>query len=108
MASWGLDDRGGLSSGVTYGHVGFLVTNPGPARASASSKKTFARVGNISNVLGPHTKTRAMPFITYMVGGGLAPIFIPMIVAVTIICLSGIMENHEHEGKFFNDRLRLR
>jgi hypothetical protein len=49
MASWGLDDRGGLISTATYGDVGFLVANPDPA----SSKKTFVSVGNISNVLGP-------------------------------------------------------
>lgn len=49
MASWGLDDRGGLFSTATYGDVGFLVANPDPA----SSKKTFVSVGNISNVLGP-------------------------------------------------------
>jgi mRNA-degrading endonuclease YafQ of YafQ-DinJ toxin-antitoxin module len=49
MASWGLDDRGGLFSTATYGDVGFLVADPDPA----SSKKTFASVGNISNVLGP-------------------------------------------------------
>jgi len=49
MASWGLDDRGGLFSHATYGDVGFLVTNPDPM----STKKTFVRVGNISHVLGP-------------------------------------------------------
>lgn len=49
MASWGLDDRGGLFSSATYGDVGFLVANPDPS----SSKKTFVSVGNISNVLGP-------------------------------------------------------
>ncbi len=49
MASWGLDDRGGLFSAATYGDIGFLVANPDPA----SSKKTFVSVGNISNVLGP-------------------------------------------------------
>jgi hypothetical protein len=49
MASWGLDDRGGLFSHATYGDVGFLVTSPGPA----STKKTFVSVGNISEVLGP-------------------------------------------------------
>ena len=49
MASWGLDDRGGLFSVVTYGDVGFLAANPNPV----SSKKTFVGVGNISNVLGP-------------------------------------------------------
>ena len=49
MASWGLDDRGGLFSTATYGDVGFLVANPDPA----SSKKSFVSVGNISNVLGP-------------------------------------------------------
>jgi hypothetical protein len=49
MASWGLDDRGGLFSTATYGDVGFLVADPDPA----SSKKAFVSVGNISNVLGP-------------------------------------------------------
>ncbi|KAH9054159.1 hypothetical protein EDB87DRAFT_126663 [Lactarius vividus] len=49
MASWGLDDRGGLFSKATYGDVGFLVASPDPA----STKKTFVSVGNISHVLGP-------------------------------------------------------
>ena len=49
MASWGLDDRGGLFSKATYGDVGFLVSSPDPA----STKKTFVSVGNISHVLGP-------------------------------------------------------
>ena len=49
MASWGLDDRGGLFSKATYGDVGFLVASPDPA----SNRKTFVRVGNISHVLGP-------------------------------------------------------
>jgi len=49
MASWGLDDRGGLFSKATYGDVGFLVASPDPA----STKKTFVGVGNISHVLGP-------------------------------------------------------
>lgn len=49
MASWGLDDRGGLFSHATYGDVGFLVVNPDPA----STKKTFVSMGNISHVLGP-------------------------------------------------------
>lgn len=49
MASWGLDDRGGLFSTAAYGDVGFLVANPDPS----SSKKTFVSAGNISNVLGP-------------------------------------------------------
>ncbi|KAH9007209.1 hypothetical protein EDB86DRAFT_3069880 [Lactarius hatsudake] len=49
MASWGLDDRGGLFSKATYGDVGFLVASPDPA----STKKTFVSVGNIGHVLGP-------------------------------------------------------
>jgi len=49
MASWGLDDRGGLFSNATYGDVGFLVASPDPAM----TKKTFVSMGNISHVLGP-------------------------------------------------------
>ncbi|KAH8999498.1 hypothetical protein EDB92DRAFT_970673 [Lactarius akahatsu] len=49
MASWGLDDRGGLFSKATYGDVGFLVASPDPA----STKKTFVGVGKIGHVLGP-------------------------------------------------------
>jgi len=49
MASWGLDDRGGLFSTATYGDVSFLVADPDPA----STKKSFVSMGNISNVLGP-------------------------------------------------------
>ncbi|KAI0269377.1 hypothetical protein BC834DRAFT_841920 [Gloeopeniophorella convolvens] len=48
MASWGLDDRGGLFSHCTYGDVGFLVASPDPA----AKKKTFVSVGNISAELG--------------------------------------------------------
>ena len=49
MASWGLDDRGGLFSIATYGDVGFLVASPD----SASTKTKFVSLGNISHVLGP-------------------------------------------------------
>jgi hypothetical protein len=49
MASWGLDDRAGLFSKATYGDVGFLVASPDPG----STRKTFASLGNISQVLGP-------------------------------------------------------
>jgi hypothetical protein len=49
MASWGLDDRGGLFSKATYGDIGFLLASPDPA----STRKTFVSVGNISQVLGP-------------------------------------------------------
>jgi hypothetical protein len=49
MASWGLDDRGGLFSTATDGDVGFLVANPD----HVSFKMTFVSVGNISNILGP-------------------------------------------------------
>jgi hypothetical protein len=49
MASWGLDDRGGLFSTATDGDVGFLVANPD----HVSFKMTFVSVGNISSVLGP-------------------------------------------------------
>jgi hypothetical protein len=49
MASWGLDDRGGLFSEATYGDVGYLEASLN----LASTKKTFVRVGNINHVLGP-------------------------------------------------------
>ncbi|KAI0059371.1 hypothetical protein BV25DRAFT_1918602 [Artomyces pyxidatus] len=49
MASWGLDDRGGLFSQCTYGDVGFLIADPDPG----SNRKTFVGIGNIEGILGP-------------------------------------------------------
>ncbi|TFY79072.1 hypothetical protein EWM64_g4940 [Hericium alpestre] len=52
MASWGLDDRGGLFSECSYGDVGYLVGN-----AESTSKKHFVCIGNLAGLLGPlHSK----------------------------------------------------
>ncbi|KAA1476686.1 hypothetical protein DENSPDRAFT_524588 [Dentipellis sp. KUC8613] len=52
MASWGLDDRGGLFSDCTYGDVGYLVGS-----AESTSRRRFTNIGNLAETLGPlHAK----------------------------------------------------